>query len=128
MEDFFDEFASFLSCFFAGCWWCSLSMKPVIKTTFGDSENMAHRANGIALLVFVEPGVLCGYMISLAKYAVAFFSISTSILSWAFSLCRRLVSSSSSSIRAASLESSLRFASSFHFLMEPSEHLSCSAT
>jgi hypothetical protein len=55
-----------------------LAMKPIIESTLGDFENAAHRTNGIALSLFFDPGVLRGYMTSLAKYAVAFFRMSTS--------------------------------------------------
>jgi hypothetical protein len=69
--------------------------------------------------MFFNPGILRGYIVSFAKYAVAFFKPyyfyrAFSISSWATLFRSRLVSLSSSSIRAASSGSSFLAAVSFH--------------
>jgi hypothetical protein len=66
---------------FARCGRSVFSAEPIIESASGDFENTAHRNDGKALALFFYPGVLRTYMISLAKYAVAFFRISISTLS-----------------------------------------------
>src|SRR5690606_25672546 len=63
---------------------------PVEESAVADIEHWAHRPDGPVRLHFLNPGVPCS--VSCAKYAAAFFAISRSIVSRAFSALRRAIS------------------------------------
>ena len=113
-KNLFDEFASFLSRLFGRSRRCFFSFAPIVESAFGNFQDSAHDSYRPMISVCVDPGVLCAYMTSFAKYAVAFFNISFSVLSWAISFRSRLSSFVSSSIRSAVLGSSCWMAFSCH--------------
>src|SRR5215469_6690581 len=79
VEYFCNDIATLLSHLHGWCRRFFLATTPIIKAALGHLQNVTHYCNGIMLSMVIDPGVLCGYMTSFAKYAVAFFKMSFSI-------------------------------------------------
>src|SRR5215469_1246594 len=99
--DFFNEITSLLSCLLRLCRRSIFAFEPIVKSARGNLEHFAHDAHCPVVFVFFDPGVLCSYMTSLAKYAVAFFRMSFSCSSCKTLFRKRLSSLSLCSCSSA---------------------------